>query len=72
MKSAFLLSATAVLVVLIMSPITSIAQSESMPDLSGLWMGAGDAVLSPNFARQLGRELPFTDYGLERPRTLVQ
>ena len=66
MKSAILISATAVLVVLSMAPITSIAQSESMPDLGGLWMGAGDAVLSPNFVRQLGGELPFTDYGLER------
>ncbi len=41
------------------------APAQSMPDISGLWMGPGAAVLSPNFERQAG-ELPFTPYGLER------
>ncbi len=39
--------------------------AQTVPDISGLWMGPGAAVLSPNFEQQFG-ELPLTPYGLER------
>ncbi len=41
------------------------AAAQSMPDISGLWMAPGDAVLSPNFEREVG-ELPLTPFGRER------
>ena len=65
MRLTLVLSMAAVL--LAMTPTSAVAQSGSMPDLSGLWMAPGNAVLSPNFERQVG-EMPFTDYGRERYR----
>ena len=64
MRSTFVPTMTAV-VLLSIAPAAALAQSGPMPDVSGLWIGSGNAVLSPNFERQVG-ELPFTDYGLER------
>ncbi len=63
MRSAFVPTMAAALLSIV--PAAALAQSGSMPDVSGLWMGGGNAVLSPNFERQVG-ELPFTDYGRER------
>ena len=64
MRSTFVPTMAAV-VLLSMAPAAALAQPGPMPDVSGLWIGSGNAVLSPNFERQVG-ELPFTDYGLER------
>ncbi len=64
MRSAFVPTMAAV-VLLSIAPAAALAQSGPMPDVSGLWIGSGNAVLSPNFERQVG-ELPYTDYGLER------
>jgi hypothetical protein len=61
--SAVLLAAG---ILLCVAPLSGFAQSESIPDLNGVWVGSGNGVLSPNFADQLGSELPFTEYGRER------
>jgi hypothetical protein len=65
-RVAFLLAVAGMWVMCVLAPAPAMAQSGSRPDLSGLWMGAGEAVLSPNFEQALGKELPFTEYGRER------
>ena len=42
------------------------ATTSDVPDLSGVWQGP----YTPSLTNALGRELPYTPYGLERSRTV--
>ena len=64
MKSILVLS-LATVVLLSIAPTTAMAQAGTASDISGLWVGSGNAGNNPNIDRQVG-ELPFTDYGRER------
>ena len=64
MRSTLVLSMAAA-VLLTITATSAMAQAGTASDISGLWVGAGNAGNSPNIDRQVG-ELPFTDHGRER------